>query len=339
MAIIWCGGEDIDFSLLPNQYNMVTTAGHYRPQFSRYALQIINLDYLEFMQSSPFQASVTSAWMSAQIVANTGGGGYMPLLVFSNTLYSNECLGVFISAGSSQFYIGMISGNGVFRQLSNNTSYSIASNTLYRVDIQLVNYSSSGSINLYVNGTLYTTYTGNLLLPNSQNFNCLGLSGYNNGGPIQLSEIIVSTTPTFDIQGLVTVAPSGNGNIQNWLNPNWSNLANVQINDANSIYVNIPDQDTQYKLSNTWPTGDFVIDTVAIKVRDMATLNSNTGNIQAGFANIGGNLSLGNVELAPFAFTYPNEWYFSTDPTSLNGAAPWGNTNISSYQLDIRSVS
>ena len=66
MAVIWCGGEDIDF---PNGViQVVTNSNYFRSGFARCGLNSNTGAY-----TLPF-AGQTSFWVSAQVAYGSGGG-------------------------------------------------------------------------------------------------------------------------------------------------------------------------------------------------------------------------------------------------------------------------
>jgi hypothetical protein len=53
----------------------------------------------------------------------------------------------------------------------------------------------------------------------------VGITAYTSNGGFQgISEIIVANETTLSFQGLVTLAPNGNGATQNWSNPAYTNF-------------------------------------------------------------------------------------------------------------------
>jgi hypothetical protein len=207
---------------------------------------------------------------------------------------------------------------------------------LFKVDVQLANYGSSSTVNVYVNGTLAISYSGLTAISGTTSLDCMALSFIDNTiGNSGASEIIVADEPTLGFQGLVTFAPNGNGATQNFSNPAYTNFNPVTINDANTTFTNTTGQDEQATLPSA-PSGTFQVRAVRVAARALSTTGATATGLKLGFNNTntstvaeGASHTLG----AGFATV---EDIFNTDPTSAGGTGDWG-ADLSGYQLELKS--
>jgi len=210
----------------------------------------------------------------------------------------------------------------------------IATIGLTKFDLQIINFGSSSIVNLFIGGALVISYSGSTAISGISNLDCVGLgagSGVNNTA---MSEIIVADESTLGFQGLVTMAPNGNGASQQWSNPGYTNVNPTTVNDANSTYTNATGQDEQLT-TNNMPTGIFQIKAVKVVARAAATSGATATGLKLGFNNTNNSVAAeGSAHTLGSGFS-PVEEYFATDPT--NGGAAFG-ANLNGYQIELRSA-
>ena len=321
MAVLWFGGEDVCF---PNGAVPVVDTGstHFRSGWARCA---INTSIGSYCKSTVFPGgAVTSAWLRFYMVS-TGGpnGGFLAGFGKSGT---NSAIGLGQNSSPNLTISSYV--NGTRTDLATST---VGSST-GRYDLQLINYGSSGTINVYLNGALILTYTGNLSLSGVTGFDSVFFSG-SQFGAMYFSEFIVSDESTLAWQGLVTYAPSGNGTSQQFSNPAYTNFNPTTINDSNSTYTNTTGQDEQATI-NSGPSGVFQIQAVKVIARALATAGATASNLKLGFNNTNNStVAEGSSHSLSTGFGSVED-YFTTDPTT--GTA-WG-ASLSGYQLELRSA-
>ena len=327
MAILWCGGEDVDF---PNgSVPLVsTTSTQFRSGYGRCALGSGTQS-----RSAVFAGgAVTNAWFTFRYYTNLA----TPTFRSTGLTYSGV-----VNAG---LWVGVTSGNKVtlFKydgttetSLATEAGTSIVANSgsIYRFDVQISNFGASTTVNVYLNGTLVITWTGNPAITGVTSLDQLSfqISGTIVGNA--LSEFIVSDSDTRGLQGLVTYAPNGNGTTQNWSNPAYTNYNPTTINDTNSTFVNTTTQDEQATV-NSAPAGNFQIVAVKVIARALSTSGATATGVALGFNNTNNTtVAVGSAHTATTAFA-SYEDIFATDPTTGSG---WGQ-NITGYQLNLRSA-
>lgn len=332
MAILWCGGEDIDF---PNgsAMSIPTSAGYFRSGFARCALCGPN-SLPNMSQSTLFPGGgITSGWLRFYSYMNFGGGVGFCIGFGKSGTTSALGIGITNSGGSALVQIGKVT-SGSFASFVNT---SVTMGGLQRWDIQMINYGATGTINVYLNGALGGTYTGNISVTGVSSWDSVFFGGnFNNSSSPAYSEFIVSDQTTLGLQGLVTLAPSGNGTSQQWSNPAYTNFNPTTINDANTSYTNTTGQDEQATI-NGLPSGNFSIPCIKTVARASATSGASSTNLKIGFNNTNNSTVAEGATHALSTVMTPYEDYFTTDPTSSGGTGPWG-ASMSGYQLELRSA-
>lgn len=339
MSVLGIFCEDIDF---PNgaSVTVTTTTGSFRSAFARCALQASNGGQQTFSKSVTF-TPLTSVWLSTQL--NVTSGNY--LVVPAPTV-----LGLGDGGQQSGIFLGLTSGTNIPLCLTLSkydgttvtnlaTSPSIGGSGTYKIDFQIVNYGASGTVNIYTDGALALSYTGDLSIPGMASMDCVflgGISTQNQGGghfttQWWFSEFIVADEPTLGWQGVDTREITANGTTQQWSNPDISNFDPITINDANSTYSNTAGQDEQAVLANS-VAGNFAIKAVNIVARANAPAGSAVTNLKLGLRNGAGVVGVGAAHALTTAFASVSD-LLTVDPTT---GQPF--TSIDGYQLDLRSA-
>lgn len=322
MNIYWLGGEDTSF---PNGGSVFvsTTAGVFRSGYSRCG---VRNNSTALAKSTTFAGgALTSCWFGFWFTSSGSFTGNQCVLLGK----SGTNLGIGFGQGSSNGRIAIVTYNGSTTTVLAQESGTSMTNSLIKIDIQLINLGASGTINLYLNGVFWLTYTGDLTIGStltsvdsvylqSQTFSWL------------CSEMAVTDSDTRSLS-LLTGAPNGSGTTQNWSNPANTNYNPIVINDANSTFTNTTAQNEQATLIDI-PSGTFAVIGTKIESRALATAGATATQLKQGF-NQGGTVAVGSAHTLSTAFaTY--EDYIVNDPAT---SAAFTQTGFNSVQLDLQS--
>ena len=215
---------------------------------------------------------------------------------------------------------------GTSTDLATATGSLCGANTLCRIDVH-VTYGTSGSIEVFNNGSSILTYSGDVTTDSATTLSKVSFSahsGTSGGSGFNISEMIVSTTDSRSMH-VYACAPAATGATQSWTGV-VGNVNPVTINDATFNYTGSSAQLSQ------WTTGCTTIpSTVAIvDVQQAARVSRGTTgpqtyrwslHIGASDYDNGANLSLTNS----FA-NYTYDWGALSPATS----APWAASEINS---------
>ena len=145
--------------------------------------------------------------------------------------------------------------------------------------MQVVDYGETGTVNIYTNGSLVISYTGDIRFgAPAVHLDCviLGMQGNNF---VYLSEIIVSDTDTRNMS-LVTLYPSAAGDVSDWTGA-YTNIDELGIDDADLIYDNTDGHQAMFALSNL-PAGSFSVLAVKESVRACRASDSTPTSLDIG---------------------------------------------------------
>jgi len=321
MTILWCGGEDIDF---PNG-SMVTVTGasHARTGFARGAVYCG-----AYGRSNPFTGgAVTSIRLLFNVYI-----GWTPAasVLFCGVIKDSESnSGLWIgSSTSSGTKVALFKYDGTTKTQVSAETYNSLVDGIRRIDVEIMNYGSSATINVYCDLALVISYTGDVSISGVSNFSAVGLGGLVN---IELSEIIVADEDTRTFS-LVTNAPSAAGTTSAWTAGAYTDIDETTINDATVAYTDTADVNQQFNLINT-PTGDFSVKAVKIAARATKSADASVGTLKLGI-NSGGTVNVdAGQSLTTGWGTY--ERYMQVNPITTNA---FTEAEIDALQLNIQSA-
>lgn len=332
MAILWCGGEDIDFGSGPHALTTTTSAGYFRSAWARGAVYQGTLD--NYSKSNPFAAgSVTSCWLSCRFRIQT--------------IYAINKQGIGLTLNGAGALKGLFVGSGdggtgsctlrkydgaTYTTLASETGNSIVSGVVNRLDMRVINYGSpSCQVYCYIAGVQVISYTGDASVSGVSALDCaiVGCSTANTGW--YLSEIIVSAENTQPIVGLKTLALTGAGTTDDWTGT-YSDINGTSYSDTSPAYTNTAAKNEQFNITDL-PAGSFDIRAVKVTARAAKSGDATPTQIALGYNN-GGVVAVGDNK--PLTTAYESYEQLSlTDPTK---SANWSQADINALQFNVQSV-
>ena len=336
MAILWCGGEDIDF---PNgtafSIDTSTTAAR-RTAYARCTLTMNSANSMGRSVVFPGGA-VTSAWLTARMyygnVPPSGQGGHIGVGL------SGTSKGLFVGGGASTGgKVTLYKYDGTtWTALSAESGTSLASGSLYKLDMQVTSYGASATVNVYWGGSLIITYSGDVTVSGMTNFDSVfsAVGAFASYGAT-LSEMIVASEDT-RLMGLCTLAPSAAGDANAWTQTTagangYQDINDVTIDDSKVWYVNSTAQDGQVNLLDL-PAGAYSVKAVKIAARCAMSVGSTPTNIDLGIKS-GGTIDPGASQALGTSWAY-YERYMATNPVT---SAAFTVSDANALQLNFRSA-
>jgi hypothetical protein len=239
---------------------------------------------------------VTSAWLTFQFVASLGLGSSNKLCGLGK--YSTTNKGIFVGTSSSNGQkVALLKFDGsTVTQLATETGTSISLGSFHKFDMHVTNYGASSSIDVYMDGNLLISYTGDCSVSGVTGLDCV-MCQYTRGSATLggLSEFIVSTTDTRKMS-LVTHYPNAAGDVLEFTGA-YTTVDEITIDDSDLAYDNVDGHRAMYNLSNT-PAGTFSVLAVKEAVRasrssDSSPTSINLGIKSGGTVDVNANRSLG----------------------------------------------
>lgn len=290
VQIYFAGGEDSDFYSTASSI-VSTTAGSYRSTYARCSLVVAATSNVATVSDAiyiqnPTAFSSNAFWLSFQsyyassIAANTTSFSLIRLLDSSQIIRI-----AMQGTGTPHLYsIYKINAAGTKTQLGSNFTATIDLNSLHKVDLN-VNYNTSGSLNVYVDGVNVFTYSGDVTTDSVTSLGYIRLScsaSVSIGGPRQFSEIIVSDTDTRTMT-LQTLQPVANGNTHTFDTgiPAAANVNEVTLNDATLDGSSVASQVDQYTVPSL-AAGSWSIVGIGVSARMRKGLTSGPTKMDLG---------------------------------------------------------
>lgn len=307
MAILWCGGEDIDF---PNgaPVGVTTVSGRYASG-ARCAITSPT-----GMAKSLVYPGMTSGWLSCHIYSVTAPQANKG---FFGAGSSGSDKGLFVGIGASTGKLALLSYDGsTWTVLASEAGTSFSSSTLHRLDFQLINYGASSTVNIFLNGVLLITYSGSTSISGVSSFDSLYIYSSNAGSYLYyLSGVIVADEDTRTMS-VVPLVPNAAGDALTMTGA-YTTVDDVSIDDADLVYGNTVGHQALYGLSGA-PAGTFVVKALRIAARAAKSSGSTPTSLNLGYKS-GGSVNVSdNHALTTGWATYERMITSITDPAAVD---------------------
>lgn len=328
MSILWCGGEDTDFSAGAFQPTGATAGGEFRPAFSRCCIPPTTGTTNAL--SNPFHGgAITSCWFSFQIYTATPSTSRK---LFGLAKSGTNAQLLIIASAASSTRVALAKWDGTtLTQLAAETGNSLTINTLMKFDVQLVNYGATAVVNVFLNAVLLLTFSGDVTVLSNTSLDQVVIPGANGSFISAFSEVIVADEDTRGFPGLMTLALTGAGTTDNWSGL-FSTINQVALSDTTPNFSNTAAQDQQFNVTDL-TSGTFVIKAVKITARAAKAAGTAT-QIKLGY-NSGGTVAFNGSNLA---ITTAYATYEQLDATNPITGVAWVQTDMNALQLDVRSA-
>jgi hypothetical protein len=340
MSILWAGGEDIDFPNGVAPFVLATVGVHppWRAAYARCALyQQSNGTLNGPISRGVLFSPVTSVWFSCQMFTNQFGAGAFNLNIKSIGLgQSATVCGLWIgTGGADSTKLALWKSDNVTQTLlATELGNSLATFTLYRLDVQVIDYGAAATVNVFLDGVLVITFTGDITVGAMTAFDSViftfSFDGVSNIRGSCFSEIVVADEDTrgFAVQ---TLAPAGPGTVSNWTGA-WSDINEIGIDDSNEVGVNALGQDWQCTLLPL-VAGNPTTRAVMISARTASPAGSVATKAGLG-VNCGGLVDPGVLQ-SPVGASWTTLGRLM--PLNPVTGLPWTIADIGSLQLNLRS--
>jgi hypothetical protein len=341
MTILFCGGEDCDFSIV-GAYAINTTAAAYRSTYARHNLRLTGGTSWSSSDGifGSFPSALSEAWLSWRgYYAHSGSSsaqGYF--LVLRDGTVNRILLGTdgASPAGTAKYRLFKRTAAGVETTLAT-SSGTISLTSLNKFDVY-VNYGASGTFRLYVGGVLVIDYSGDLTtdgattLSNFQ-FNYIAGAVSPSGSLVSLSEVIVADEDTRGM-ALATLTPLAAGNAQAWSGA-VGDVNEAALSDASIISTTAADQLAQFTVTpGSAITSGTGIRAVSVNAR-AAKGASGPQNLQAVVRTGSTDYASSNLSVATALGRVANIW--GTNP---NTSVAWLGSDLlaAGFNIGLKSI-
>ena len=289
MAILFAGSEDIDFP--DKDINGISTSSSYcRTDFAR---ACINMGGSPNYIKSPILTPFSSAWFSCIISRGSyWGGNDFSVIHFENSSNDHR-IGIGSGDAVGKVCIFKYDGTTQTRLAVSSSTPLIQAVELHKIDMQVLNYGTNGTVNVWVDNNFCVSYTGNIASGGTTldrlHIKTYQITGYASG---YFSEIIVADEDT-RLMSLKTLVPNAAGDTNEWTGA-YTDVDEVVINDSDTVYTDTAEEDVQFNLTDM-PAGNFEIKAVIASARiadGLGTLDAQLGIKTNGSVNLGSTITL-----------------------------------------------
>ena len=327
MSYLFLGAEDTDF--VTPIYDWTWQGFNYRSGFSRGCIQVYGNSSTSIVEC-PFVTASSSFWMTArwQLDNVSYVATNRPIFIFSDGTTRRITVSAEPTTGVLRVFT--LNNVGSPSELVNQiASQGIATATLFKIDIQ-VNYSTTGWVRIYLNGTMVYEFVGNTIASGSTSTS-LTKMGFTNSGTsssMYYSEVIVAERDTRTLS-LYTLVPTGNGSGNQWQG-SYTDIDEGRANETDVVSTTAAEQAAFFEIGDI-PAGNYAIQ--AVKVTAQATRGvTGPANIQIGVRSAGTTTLSPNKPLDS-AWTKVNETFLVNPTTGL----AWTLAEVNAMQIAARS--
>lgn len=242
------GGEDHDFTRIgTGSVDTATTAAR-RTAYARCSLKATGGFGDGWVGT--FTSAVSTFWFTARLYnASSGSNGY-EIFAFRDSNGLKRLVLLCTSSNSFKIVKRDTSANNT-DLVSNIGTSNIANGVLSKLDI-FINYATSGSIQMYLDGTLVANYTGDITTNGSTSLAGFIMNGTSGNGAYW-SEVICCDTDTRAL-GLGTVSPSATGNAFTFDSGSVSSINETTLDDSTIITSGTAGQIAEFTVSSLVPS-------------------------------------------------------------------------------------
>jgi len=327
MSIIWCGGEPIDFKKnTVASLKFGNSSTYYRPSMSRGGIQLGDGGGPYYSNTfTPVSSGIWLHWfMYHQSIAAIDVDCFPISLCNSVT---GDAIGVGFDT-NEYWSIGKRTSDGTVTWFVSENSKTFNGDCI-QYDLHIDTYGSNGIISFYVDGHLLLTYSGDIRVGTTTNFDQVMLRVLDNNWSTFISEIIVADEDT-RLMSLKTLAPNAAGDTNQWTGA-YTDIDDIIANDADTVYTNVVEQDVQFNLTGM-PAGNFICKGVKIIAR--STDSTGDTGMQMGIKTNGA-VHLGDTIILEGTWNQ-YEVFYDQNPETISQFTP---VEIDALQLAFKSKS
>jgi hypothetical protein len=322
------GGEDHDFTKSgPCTVDTATTAAR-RIGYARCSLKIASTAASDAW-SATLSAQQSSFWLTARAYFNLVSRNFAEVVSLLDSGGNRRVVLKLDSASNNKWQL-------IKRNAAQTTtvlltsSASVPSGVLSKIDV-FVNFAAAGSLQLYVDGTLVLSYSGDLTTDSVTSLAGFALGHTDNTS--YWSEVICADTDTRGLS-LATLAPSANGNSFTFDSGSVSSINETTLDDATLISSGTAGQLAQFTVGSSGITGNPAVKAVCVTAR-AAKGGSGPQNAKMSVRTGGADYLSGSLALP--ASLGRIQGVFTTNPGT---SAPWAPTELTAagFNVGIQSV-
>jgi len=281
------------------------------------------------VRTNPFTPS-SSFWFSAQYYEGSlSNQANYPWLVFYDA--GTARLGLRATGVAQQVMLTTRTAANTLVNLVIATGSICANGDRCKLDVKVV-YAVAGSVEVYSNGLLILSYSGDITTDGATTLDQVGVANHSSGGPFTYwSELIVANEDTRSYR-LFSSVPQAAGTPQEWAGALAGNINELTINDANFNSTVTANQRSNWTLQ-ALPAGTQAI----VNVSTCARMSRGTGGPQKFRHSLesGGNQYDNGADITPNTSFGDN--CYNWGPTSPATAGAWTPAEFATMETGVLS--
>jgi len=321
------GGEDHDFTKF-GVCSVDTNTAFRRSANTRCSLLVGSSNGATDGWGGALSSPQSTLWLTARVFASQVSASTACDLVSFSDSGAVRRLAVRTNGSSTVLTIAKRNAAGTYTTLAT-SSYTLPLGAVQKIDVA-VTYGTSGKVDVYIEGTLVATYSGDITTDGNTALSSftVGCAAIGGSSGTYWSEVICSDSDTRDLS-LVTMAPTANGNTFGWDAGSVTSINETTLNDTTVITSGTTGQLAQFTVGSSGITGNNAIKAVCISARAVKggtgpqniRMNVRTGGTNSNSAAIALPAALGRIQNV-----------FATNPVT---ASNWVGTDLTAAGFNI----
>ncbi|MBI2233442.1 MAG: hypothetical protein HYU57_00185 [Micavibrio aeruginosavorus] len=331
-AILWAGGEEMDFTIEGvGGIKGTSNTTYFDNTFSRQGVAPNTAS--EFLKTGVF-ANSSLFWVRFRHILDSGGAcdANKDWIKFTDSAGVDRLILRPTTASATPLIsINKRDAAGTVTLLGTSTG-NIDMNPQHTYDV-FINYAAAGEITIYMNGNQIGTYSGDVTTDGQTSLAQIKLGSCQTSSTTFYSQVIVSTTDS-RLMRLLTRAPVANGNTMAWTGA-VSDINENILSELNLISSSTAGQLAQFTVPATLPvSSNWAVQAV---VQSGRLLRSTTGPQNFRFSLRTGGVDYTSPSDIPLELGYENFSYvWNTNP---NTSAAWTSSQVTAatFNLGVKS--
>jgi hypothetical protein len=329
MTFYFVGGEDHDFTKVGACTVDTATTAARRTANARCALKVGTSATITDGWVGSLSQPVSSLWMTARFYP-TGSNVSANSEFFSLTDGTVRRLLLRINGSTNKYELCKRTSASSTTLLAT-SSVALTFSVAQKLDVN-VTYGTSGSVNVYLDGTLVISYSGDVTTDSATTLSGFVLGVHTAVSACYWSEIIAASEDTRALN-LVTLAPTANGNTYTFDTGNYANVNETVTDDTGLITSGTAGELAQFTVNASGITGTPAIRALCVSARAQKG-GSGPQNAKMSVRS-GGIDQLGSAVPLPAAMNRA-AYIFPTNP-GTGGSWAYSDLTAAGFNIGIRS--
>lgn len=282
------------------------------------------------------RADYSEFWLHFEVytVGNISGNGIVALSMYSAAGEMQYALLGTSTGGQYQFFRS--TGNVSFNTQIGSGSVTLAVSTRHIIDIHVKNHSSSGVFDVYVNGSLLSSFSGDTSTNGANAVRYIRFRTASGNNDWQLSQVVAADVPTIGWKVQELPPLTGTQHFNQWTGT-FSDCDDFILNyaKADSIYSNVNGDTESFVVADVpAAAASMFVVAVALSARVLSTPGSSVNTFTPGLSISSTFYEGGDFASAPDDGETIVQSIWHTNPATSSG---WTQSDVNAMQIGVRA--